>query len=545
MEAIAKIEVQQSQSSHRISGVELSSIISTFQDEPREEILLTRDGILLQVSASTILRCCNIKNLISEFGSVKKMEYFISASGAGCLALLQRKLLSIYKSTETSFEVCHQEDVTHGCDITTFDFINIGTQQLCLQPMKRIYDLKAGGLILQVKKNEAVDSSKVTNVISECCQKLENSILQSTKDIEQLKNLLKSACCILSGPLQDACKESNLVQNFFGESIPDLWHRPTVELQVGSKMIRHGAKWAAVYRLVNLSNNDLENLSVLPELSSQSRISFSAHFSGPSFRLQPEKSLKFIILFDDNYARIKWKDPFCCLMLEFQDSGTKLHHRQRLDPIAFSETESQSEVENNFRDKIIALKKIFVRKSVAVRSLFTNVQLFLDICTEKLNFTFHSSGNVYLNPQDEKIFFCGKEQTTRSLNVDLFGSTQDVLKSFVQSIYFHLPDDMTVIPLKKLTLEPQTLEASERIILARQKLNDEMSSIYKCLQTSRRSHYNRVMDQVEGTKSVYQKKRREFQNKVSRLRVPLKPFLLARSEVNLKEIETDFLFQCC
>ena len=49
---------------------------------------------------------------------------------------------------------------------------------------------------------------------------------------------------------------------------------------------------------------------------------------------------------------------------------------------------SQSQSSNNLRDKFLALKKIFRRKFLVVRTVFADVQSFLDVCRLKLQFQF-------------------------------------------------------------------------------------------------------------------------------------------------------------
>jgi len=43
---------------------------------------------------------------------------------------------------------------------------------------------------------------------------------------------------------------------------------------------------------------------------------------------------------------------------------------------------------DNFREKFLALKKIFVRQSLVVRTILSDVRQFEVVCREKLNFQF-------------------------------------------------------------------------------------------------------------------------------------------------------------
>jgi hypothetical protein len=130
------------------------------------------------------------------------------------------------------------------------------------------------------------------------------------------------------------------------------------------------------------------------------------------------------------------------------------------------------------------------------------------------------------------------------MDVELYGQNEECLKSFLQSFYFYAPDDLIIKPRRNN--EPRFSSRDERYVRARETLTQELTALLSCFETtnstSKKNNFQKVMDHLEGTKSVYEAKRKAFESRCPSLKIPLQEYVKARSGLLLKEIETDFAF---
>ena len=130
------------------------------------------------------------------------------------------------------------------------------------------------------------------------------------------------------------------------------------------------------------------------------------------------------------------------------------------------------------------------------------------------------------------------------MELELYGQNEECLKSFLQSLYFHAPDDLLIKP--RLNSEPRFSSRQERFTRSRDKLSQELSALLSCFEktsaVSKKDNFQKVFDHLEGTKSVYEAKRKSFESRCPNLKIPRQEYFKARSELLLKEIETDSAF---
>ncbi len=128
------------------------------------------------------------------------------------------------------------------------------------------------------------------------------------------------------------------------------------------------------------------------------------------------------------------------------------------------------------------------------------------------------------------------------MELELYGESEGCLKSFLQSFYFHAPDDLLIKP--RQNNESRNSSRRERFARSRDKLAQELTALLSCFETTSVSKDNvqKVFDHLEGTKSVYEAKRKAFQSRCPNLKIPKQEYFKARRELTFKEIETDSAF---
>jgi hypothetical protein len=110
--------------------------IPSFDSSQPEKIFTTSAGFLVHILGSRILRCVNLSKSIPGTGNVTQMEFFISAAGRECVAVLTERSLVVFELSDDgrrSFVLRRQESVDAVAEIMTFDFLGRGSQQLFLQ----------------------------------------------------------------------------------------------------------------------------------------------------------------------------------------------------------------------------------------------------------------------------------------------------------------------------------------------------------------------------------------------------------------------------
>ena len=119
---------------------QISACVTNFCGGPQEVICLTKRGHLFQFSDQKLIKCFNFAESFSGNGPVKKMEYFLSSSGRGCVALLQERACLVFEVGDCStFALRHTAKATPTSDIFAFDFLSRGTQQLLFKVFKSLH----------------------------------------------------------------------------------------------------------------------------------------------------------------------------------------------------------------------------------------------------------------------------------------------------------------------------------------------------------------------------------------------------------------------
>ena len=126
------------------------------------------------------------------------------------------------------------------------------------------------------------------------------------------------------------------------------------------------------------------------------------------------------------------------------------------------------------------------------------------------------------------------------MELDLFGATDSVLKSFLQTFYFHAPDDMII--QRRKNVESKVSGREESFARARQKLGQEISTLYNCFASASKENLSKVFDHLSGTKSLYEAKRNVFESRSPTLKVPRINYCNSKIELLVQEIESDLCF---
>ncbi len=143
-----------------------------------------------------------------------------------------------------------------------------------------------------------------------------------------------------------------------------------------------------------------------------------------------------------------------------------------LNHTAFQDTESSSQPCYPDFEKLVALKKIYFKKHVVIRSEFSNGKQVLQILEKKLGFFFDGEWfkrsliwtifqnwrtlfsryfknnmhnlfpdnlKVYMKSGDKSFFFSCSGELDTQVSLTLHGKDEDVLKTFAHELYLHLP----------------------------------------------------------------------------------------------------------
>lgn len=129
----------------------------------------------------------------------------------------------------------------------------------------------------------------------------------------------------------------------------------------------------------------------------------------------------------------------------------------------------------------------------------------------------------------------------QTLDVEIFSETESCLKQFLKTFYLYAPDDVIIIKSESRN-KPNIFEREKRFKFCRQKILDEISFLYECLERSGKENGPKIFEHLDGLKSVYKAKQKAFEARSPTFTFSKELFCAAKMELIRREAETDSAF---